>query len=352
MNAVAELESTPRALYTGALGFASPVAGLELSVAIRTFEFQDDRVWLGVGGGIVADSDPAAEAAECLVKAAPLLEAIGGTFAAPRPATGSVLRPPLPYRLGPRPVPRPEPRAGVFETLLVRDGQAIDRERHLRRLGSSVAALYGAALPADLEAELLAAAWHLDTGRLRVDIRPSDPGLEFEIVTSPLPRRASPVTLRPVTVAGGLGDHKWSDRRLLDALVDAAEGEPLLCDLDGLVLEAARANVFAVEPGPSLVTPRADGRILPGVSRARVIELAHELGLEVREEALPLVALARADELFVTGSVGGVEPAMLEGLPPIGPPPVTARLTEAWLAWLDSTPRARVPRPGPAPLHA
>jgi para-aminobenzoate synthetase/4-amino-4-deoxychorismate lyase len=153
-------------------------------------------------------------------------------------------------------------------------------------------------------------------------------------------------------VAGGLGDHKWSDRRLLDALVDAAEGEPLLCDLDGLVLEAARANVFAVEPGPSLVTPRADGRILPGVSRARVIELAHELGLEVREEALPLVALARADELFVTGSVGGVEPAMLEGLPPIGPPPVTARLTEAWLAWLDSTPRARVPRPGPAPLHA
>src|SRR2546430_13255700 len=37
--------------------FRSPVAGLELNVAIRTFEFHAGRVWLGSGGGIVADSD-------------------------------------------------------------------------------------------------------------------------------------------------------------------------------------------------------------------------------------------------------------------------------------------------------
>src|SRR5215469_14910319 len=64
-----ELEATPREIYTGAVGYRSPVAGLELNVAIRTFEFCAGRVWLGSGGGIVADSAPNAEYAECLLKA-------------------------------------------------------------------------------------------------------------------------------------------------------------------------------------------------------------------------------------------------------------------------------------------
>lgn len=352
MNVVAELESTPRELYTGALGFASPVSGLELSVAIRTFEVEDQRVWLGVGGGIVADSDPAAEAAECLVKAAPLLEAIGATIASPRSTGGLAVRPPLPCRLGPRPTPRPEPGAGVFETLLVQDGQPVELEPHLRRLETSLAALYAAPLPMNLEADLVAAARRLESGRLRVDVFPVGRGLEFEIASAPLPRRPSPVRLCPVTLPGGLGGHKWADRRLLAALANRLEGEPLLCDLDGIVLEAGRANVFVVEPGPSLLTPAADGRILPGVSRARVIQLAHDLGLEVREERVGLVSLARADELFVTGSVAGVEAAVLNGLEPIGPAPVTARLAEAWRAWVGATSSTRVPLPGPTPLPA
>src|SRR3954453_9242749 len=78
MDVIAEVESTGREVYTGALGFASPVAGLELSVAIRTFEVRGERVWLGAGGGVVADSDPAAEAGEAAAKADPLLRAIGG----------------------------------------------------------------------------------------------------------------------------------------------------------------------------------------------------------------------------------------------------------------------------------
>ena len=73
-----ELEATPREIYTGAVGYRSPVAGLELNVAIRTFEFCAGRVWLGSGGGIVADSAPAAEYAECLLKAGPLIHAMGG----------------------------------------------------------------------------------------------------------------------------------------------------------------------------------------------------------------------------------------------------------------------------------
>jgi para-aminobenzoate synthetase component 1 len=54
---------------------ASPVAGCELNVAIRTVEFDDrGNAVLGVGGGITADSDPGHEWAECLHKAAPIID--------------------------------------------------------------------------------------------------------------------------------------------------------------------------------------------------------------------------------------------------------------------------------------
>ena len=109
-NVIAEVESTGREAYTGAIGFASPVAGLELSVAIRTFEFAGDDVWLGVGGGVVADSDPAAEARECAVKAAPLLEAIGAREHRSRPAWRAMRHAIVPAgaRRRPRgPTPRP-----------------------------------------------------------------------------------------------------------------------------------------------------------------------------------------------------------------------------------------------------
>ncbi|WP_142000920.1 aminodeoxychorismate synthase component I [Amycolatopsis cihanbeyliensis] len=72
LDLIAELEHRPRGVYTGAIGLASPVAGMELNVAIRTLELHAGRLELGVGGGITADSDPAAEWRECLHKAAPL----------------------------------------------------------------------------------------------------------------------------------------------------------------------------------------------------------------------------------------------------------------------------------------
>ncbi|SFP41017.1 para-aminobenzoate synthetase component 1 [Amycolatopsis arida] len=72
LDLIAELEHVPRGVYTGAVGMVSPVAGLELNVAIRTFELHGTSLALGVGGGITADSDPAAEWRECLHKSAPL----------------------------------------------------------------------------------------------------------------------------------------------------------------------------------------------------------------------------------------------------------------------------------------
>lgn len=79
METISELEATAREVYTGAIGFASPDR-LELNVAIRTFEHVADRAWFGVGGGIVADSDPEAEYDECLAKASNLLDAARATI--------------------------------------------------------------------------------------------------------------------------------------------------------------------------------------------------------------------------------------------------------------------------------
>ncbi len=71
---ISQWERNRRGIYCGTVGMASPVAGCELNVAIRTVEFDTfGHAVLGVGGGITADSDPDAEWAECLHKAAPVV---------------------------------------------------------------------------------------------------------------------------------------------------------------------------------------------------------------------------------------------------------------------------------------
>jgi para-aminobenzoate synthetase component 1 len=83
-------ERLRRGVYCGTVGLASPIAGCELNVAIRTVEFgADGTAVLGVGGGITADSDPDREWDECLDKAAPIVGATrtaGSARAAARPA--------------------------------------------------------------------------------------------------------------------------------------------------------------------------------------------------------------------------------------------------------------------------
>ncbi len=301
MGVIGELESVERQAFCGAIGFASPTAGLELSVAIRTFECAGDTVWLDVGGGVVADSDPDAEAAECLAKARPLLAAVGAALAEDEDAAVGDAAPPV--RLGPRPVPRPDPSAGIFETLLVVDGSAPEAERHLARLARSAAELYDIALPDALPALVAHAA--LEQGgpcRLRVLLE-GDGTVTLE--AAPLPAPVESIELAPVTVPGGIGAHKWRDRRLLDALTDACvPAAPLLVDLDGRLLETAYANVFLKLDG-RLVTPPADGRILPGVLRGRLIDEGH-----VAEAVVTLADLDRADALLVGNALRGLLPAV------------------------------------------
>jgi para-aminobenzoate synthetase/4-amino-4-deoxychorismate lyase len=121
-----------------------------------------------------------------------------------------------------------------------------------------------------------------------------------------------PVLLEPFALPGGLGAHKWRDRRLLDALGDLVPGAvPLLVDTDGLVLEAGYANVWIVE-GDALITPPADGRILPGTTRAALLDA--EDG--AREEPIDVVRLASAESVFLTSSISGRLPARLRGAAP------------------------------------
>lgn len=80
-----EWEPDRRGIYCGTVGLASPAAGTELNVAIRTVEFTAaGAATFGVGGGITADSDPDAEWQECLHKAAPTLGLSAATATAAR----------------------------------------------------------------------------------------------------------------------------------------------------------------------------------------------------------------------------------------------------------------------------
>jgi para-aminobenzoate synthetase / 4-amino-4-deoxychorismate lyase len=295
LEVICELEATPREVYTGAIGYRSPVAGLELNVAIRTFEFGDGRVWLGSGGGITAASDPHAEYRECLLKAAPLIRALGATFSE-EPAAPSV---------------RPRPALGVFTSLRVTRGRCRDLDWHLARLDDSTWRLFGKHLPPGTRAEIAARLADRPSGRLRVTARPFGGPIHVTTEVVPAGRAPAAAGLYPVTIAGGLGAHKWRDRRILEyARAQAGLGADqhlLILDADGQVLETDRANVFAVIDGV-LRTPPADGRLLPGITRAAVLRLAACEGVPAAEEPFRIGELPRASEVFTTNSVHGIIP--------------------------------------------
>jgi para-aminobenzoate synthetase / 4-amino-4-deoxychorismate lyase len=211
---------------------------------------------------------------------------------------------------------RPDPARGVFETLAVRDGRLQALDRHVERLAAAVGDLYGHPLPRDLETRVRGIARPLmGAHRLRVRAHPAPGGLVVRIETEPFSaQQPQPrIMLSSVLLPGGLGRYKWCDRRLLDNL-SSRQSAPLIVDAEGEVLEAAWANVWIVEGG-RIVTPAADGRLLPGITRSLLLECAPALGLTASTEPISVGRAREADAIFLTSSLRYAVSAGLDGGP-------------------------------------
>jgi len=90
---------------------------------------------------------------------------------------------------------------------------------------------------------------------------------------------------------------------------EAGVPEVLVPNESGDIVEAAAANVFAVE-GTELITPPLRSGILGGITRQVAMDLAHAAGYTVREETLPRARLESADEVFLTGTTIEVAPVV------------------------------------------
>lgn len=240
--------------------------------------------------------------------------------------------------------PSPDPNAGLFETLLVRDGRPVELAAHLDRLATGLELLGAGAPPPDLRGLALTHSAGIELGRLRLTVSRGAAGLRAEAraraidpaLVFPAWERAA--DLRSLPVPGGLGAFKWADRQVLErATAELGPRElPLVVDEGGAVLEASRANLFAID-GEALLTPPTDGRILPGIARARAIEVAVVAGIEVRETRLTVADLLACGEVFLTGSVRGVEPARSVDGRPLRPPGKVADVVAGGLGdrWLS-----------------
>ena len=80
MKIIDRIEPVKRGIYSGAIGYFDRSGTLDLSIVIRTIVCKDGKATFGVGGAVVADSDPAQEYQETLDKARALIEALGGNF--------------------------------------------------------------------------------------------------------------------------------------------------------------------------------------------------------------------------------------------------------------------------------
>jgi para-aminobenzoate synthetase/4-amino-4-deoxychorismate lyase len=248
-------------------------------------------------------------------------------------------------------LPAPDRDRGLFETLLIVDGEPVELDSHLDRLGASLADVFGATLPADLAETARQGSGGLPLGRMRITTMPTGVAQLTTETVDPadfFPGWERGAELRSLPCEGGLGRHKWADRRALGET--RGRTVPLLVDRGGEVLEAARANVFAAFDD-TLATPVADGRILPGIARAGAIAAAGEAGIEVREMRLDRDQLLAADEVFLTGSVRGVEPVRAfdgERLAPAGE--LSRRVGDGLRRrWLSGPAASAAPGPAAAP---
>jgi branched-chain amino acid aminotransferase len=115
--------------------------------------------------------------------------------------------------------------------------------------------------------------------------------------------------------------------------------EGLMLTLDGYVCECTADNFFMVKEG-RVLTPHPSTGALPGITRAVVIKLARQMGIEVEEGRYTLHDVYNADECFLTGTGAEAAPIVDVDQRIIGdgkPGPVTWKLIDAFRAYARST---------------
>jgi branched-chain amino acid aminotransferase len=249
---------------------------------------------------------------------------------------------------------------GVYETLRTYGGRPFHLDRHLTRLRAS-AAMLGITIPAadetlagDLDRLLERAANPESYIRIIVSRGVGEISYRFDRIKGPtvvmaarayepfpdaqyrdgIPviissvRRNSPRALDPAMKSCNLINNILAVR---EAQAKKA-AEPLMLNERGDVAEGASANVFIVADG-ALVTPPLNDGILPGVTRAVVLELAAKLGMPAVQRSIRVAILLAADEAFITSTLKEVMPiATVDGRAIGGgkPGPVTKKLLEAY----------------------
>lgn len=286
------LEKGPRGVYTGAIGYLAPGRRAAFAVGIRTVTWEGGAVGapallrFGTGGGIVWDSDAAAEYRECQAKASILY--------GPESPGPSILAAPT------------EPMA-LFETLLYRPRSGFFLlGRHLDRLLGSAAHFGFPARREDLEARLEAAVAGFPAGRCRVRLLLSAAGTVSIEATAfpcegPRPDLLLAVDDRPVASEDPLLRHKitWRQRYEEALARQPGAGEVALFNERGELTETTRGNLV-LRFGHELLTPAAECGLLPGVYRAELLARGR-----LRPARLPLAALAEADEVFHLSALRG-----------------------------------------------
>lgn len=277
MQRIAELETAPRDLYTGALGWAAPGGDCRFNVAIRSFELgPGGEASLGVGSGIVIDGDARREYAECLLKARFIRDF--------------------------------DPGFELIETLRLEDGVYPLLPLHLERLGRSASCLGFALDAAGVAAALAEVAVHHARGVFRVRLSLAHCGsVALRATPLALPQRAWRFALAyaPLPDDDFLRAHKTTVRGRYD---QALAGLPddvfdvVFFNRRGEVCEGARSNVFVVRDGRWLTPPLACG-LLPGVMRRHLLDSGRAV-----EQVLTRDDLFAASEVYLVNALRGLVP--------------------------------------------
>ncbi|WP_251328183.1 aminotransferase class IV [Haloplanus pelagicus] len=247
----------------------------------------------------------------------------------------------------------------AFETLRAYGGTVFEWAAHRDRLVGTCETLgMGGAVPADLRDRIRATldANDLADAYVRVSVTRGvqagkltpDPEVEPSVVVivKPLPRGGvegdpvwdGPAAVRTVerrripesAMPADAKTHNYLDGILARLeLRGSGADEALVRDTDGFVAEGATSNVFFVDDGV-LKTPALSGPILPGVTRAVVLELATAADVPVETDAYGVDTVREADEAFLTNTTWEVRPvAAVDGVA-VGGGPVTDRLAAAF----------------------